>query len=115
LFWNLSKPSTTTCASLVKKSSNGLTLDENAQTSQSQMKLMPILESGENEDKSNQQQQQQTRFSKDSGLMTTTFDWTPMEYVHSKEQFVYLENIILEMNHRHPLLLIEHLLMLFLN
>ncbi|CAF4674813.1 unnamed protein product, partial [Rotaria magnacalcarata] len=35
---------TTTTTSLIKKSSNGLILDETSQAGQSQVKLMPILE-----------------------------------------------------------------------
>ena len=63
-------------ATLVKKSSNGLNLEETLQTGQSQIKLMPILEGGENEDKS---VEQQTRLPKEMSLKTTTIDWTPTE------------------------------------
>jgi len=59
--------------SLIKKSSNGLNLDET-----SQIKLMPpILEGGENEDKLIDHP---TRLSKDISL-TRTIDWTPTEYI----------------------------------
>ncbi|CAF3914706.1 unnamed protein product [Rotaria sp. Silwood1] len=69
-----------TNTALIKKSSNGHNLDETLQTGQSQIKLMPILEGGENEDKFNeQQQQQQTRSNKEISLTTTTLDWTPTE------------------------------------
>ncbi|CAF3039685.1 unnamed protein product [Rotaria sp. Silwood2] len=68
----------TNTSSLIKKSSNGHILDETLQTGQSQIKLMPILEGGENEDKSNEQQQQ-TRSIKEISLKTTTLDWTPNE------------------------------------
>jgi hypothetical protein len=62
--------------SLIKKSSNGLNLDETSQAGQSQIKLMPILEGGENEDKLIEQQQ--TRLKE---ISLTTIDWTPIEYV----------------------------------
>jgi hypothetical protein len=59
--------------SLIKKSSNGLNLDET-----SQIKLMPpILEGGENEDKLIDHS---TRLNKDISL-TRTIDWTPNEYI----------------------------------
>ena len=58
---------------LIKKSSNGVNLDETSQANQAQMKLMPILEGGENEDKL---MEQPTRFPK---KMLTTIDWTPTE------------------------------------
>ena len=45
----------------------------------SQIKLMPILESGENEDKLTEKQQQQSQFNK--GFSLTTIDWTPTEYI----------------------------------
>jgi hypothetical protein len=54
---------------LIKKSSNGQNLDEISSTGQSQIKLMPILEGGENEDKLNIP----------STINTTTIDWTPVE------------------------------------
>jgi len=57
--------------SSIKKSSHGL--DEI-----SQIKLMPILESGENDDKLIEQQP--TRFNKEISLTTTTLDWTPTEH-----------------------------------
>ncbi|CAF1934565.1 unnamed protein product [Rotaria magnacalcarata] len=66
---------TTTTTSLIKKSSNGLILDETSQAGQSQVKLMPILESGENEDKLNEQQP--TRINQKISFKTTTLDWTP--------------------------------------
>jgi hypothetical protein len=73
---NDSRDSNKTNASLIKKSSNGLNLDETSQTGQSQIKLMPILEGGENEDKLTEKQ---TRFPKEISLTTTTLDWTPTE------------------------------------
>ncbi|CAF4349474.1 unnamed protein product, partial [Rotaria magnacalcarata] len=42
---------TSTNILLIKKSSNGQNLDDGLSTGQSQVKLMPILESAENEDK----------------------------------------------------------------
>ncbi len=65
--------------SLIKKSSNEHNLDETSQTGQSQIKLMPILEGGENEDKLNEQQS--IRLNKEISLRTTTLDWTPTEYI----------------------------------
>ncbi|CAF0868993.1 unnamed protein product [Adineta steineri] len=65
----------TTNTSLIKKSSNERNLDETSQINQSQIKLMPILEGGENEDKS----LEQTRFNKDKPFKTTTLHWTPAE------------------------------------
>jgi len=65
--------------SLIKKSSDGHNLDETSQTGQSQIKLMPILEGGENEDKLIEQQP--TRVNKEISLTTTTLDWTPTEYI----------------------------------
>ncbi len=56
-----SNKSNTTTTSLIKKSSNGLNLDETSQTGQSQIKLMPILE--------------------DKEISLTTIDWTPTEYI----------------------------------
>jgi hypothetical protein len=76
-----SNKSNTTTTSLIKKSSNGLNLDETLQAGQSQIKLMPILEGGENEDKLIEQQ---TRFNK--GISLTTIDWTPTEYVLNERQ-----------------------------
>jgi len=70
---------TTTNTSLIKKSSHEHNLDETSQTGQSQIKLMPILESGENEDKLNEQQS--SRLNKEISLTTTTLDWTPTEYI----------------------------------
>ena len=63
----------------MKKSSNGSNVDETSQTGQSQIKLMPILEGGENEDKSTESTQNRVR--KEISLGTTTIDWTPTEYV----------------------------------
>ncbi|CAF2071055.1 unnamed protein product [Rotaria magnacalcarata] len=56
---------TSTNILLIKKSSNGQNLDDGLSTGQSQVKLMPILESAENEDK--------------IMMTTTTLDWTPAE------------------------------------
>ncbi len=58
--------------SLVKKSSNGQNLDETSTTGQSQIKLLPILEGGESEDKSIEQ-------SATRNISTTTIAWTPTE------------------------------------
>jgi len=66
-----------TNVSLVKKSSNDQNVDENASTGQSQIKLMPILEGGENEDKLIEQST--TRVNIPSTITTTTIDWTPTE------------------------------------
>ncbi len=66
-----------TNVSLVKKSSNGQNLDEISSTGQSQIKLMPILEGGENEDKLIEQSV--TRINIPSTITTTTLDWTPTE------------------------------------
>jgi len=63
--------------SLVKKSSNDQNLDENSSTGQSQIKLMPILEGGENEDKLIEQST--TRINIPSTINATTIDWTPTE------------------------------------
>jgi hypothetical protein len=62
--------------SMVKKTSSGLNLDENSST---QIKLMPILEGGENEDKSIEQQPGQVNAS-----ISRTINWTPSEYVKVK-------------------------------
>jgi hypothetical protein len=74
-----SRDSNKTDTTSTKKSGNGLPLDETSQTGQSQMKLMPIWEGGENEDKLIEQQQ--IRFKKEISFTTTTLDWTPTEYV----------------------------------
>ncbi len=75
---NSSRDSNKTNTTLIKKSSNGLNLDETSQTTgQSQIKLMPILEGGENEDKLTEQLQ--SRLPKEMSLTTTTIDWTPTE------------------------------------
>jgi len=66
-----------TNVSLVKKSSNDQNLDENESTGQSQIKLMPILEGGENEDKLIEQST--TGVNIPSTITTTTIDWTPTE------------------------------------
>ena len=68
-----SKPAA--AVTLTKKSSNGA-VDELSQAVHSQMKLMPILEGGENDDKPSGNQ---TR--KESTMKATTINWTPMEYV----------------------------------
>ncbi len=75
-YFNSLRDSSKNSTSLVKKSSNGLNLEETSQTGQSQIKLMPILESGENDDKSTEQQ---TRLPKEMSFRTTTLDWTPNE------------------------------------
>lgn len=63
---------------MVKKSSNGQALDEtSASTGQTQIKLMPILEGGENDDKSIEQPT--NRLNLPSTITTTTLDWTPAE------------------------------------
>jgi len=73
---DLNKMNTTsTNASLVKKSSNGQNLDEISSTGQTQIKLMPILEGGENEDKLIEQST--TRINIPSTIKT--LDWTPVE------------------------------------
>jgi hypothetical protein len=74
-----SNKNSTTNTSLIKKSSNGLIPDETIQTGQSQIKLMPILEGGESEDKLTEQQQ--TRLNKEISFARATIDWTPNEYV----------------------------------
>ena len=56
-----------------KKSTSGQTSDENISIAQSQIKLMPILEGGENEDKLTEAST--TR----RNLPTTTIAWTPTE------------------------------------
>jgi hypothetical protein len=61
---------TSTNVSLIKKSSNGQNLDDSSSTGQSQIKLMPIMESGENEDKSIEQSVTNR---------STIINWTPME------------------------------------
>lgn len=72
---NDSRDSNKNTTTLIKKSSNGLTLDEPLQTGQSQIKLMPILEGGETEDKSTEQQQTQPK----KKMSLTTLDWTPTD------------------------------------
>lgn len=57
---------------LVKKSSNGQNLDDISTTGQSQIKLMPILEGGENEDKLIEQRPA-------IRISSTTINWTPIE------------------------------------
>ncbi|CAF0804572.1 unnamed protein product [Adineta ricciae] len=74
-FWkNDSRDATKT--SLTKKSSNGTATDEPTSTNQAQIKLMPILEGGETEDKLSELP---TRPNKGISLTTTTLDWTPNE------------------------------------
>jgi hypothetical protein len=75
----LNKTNTTsiTNVSLVKKSSNGQNLDEIPSTGQTQIKLMPILEGGESEDKLIEQSI--TRINIPSTIKTTTIHWTPVE------------------------------------
>lgn len=68
----------TTSTSLAKKSSNGITLDEASQINTSQIKLMPIMEGGEADDKLAELPH---RLNKELSLTTTTLDWTPTEYV----------------------------------
>lgn len=71
---NTTKTSTAlTNVSLTKKPSNGASLDEGSSTGQSQIKLMPILESGENEDKLLEQSASRMNIS------ATTIAWTPLE------------------------------------
>ncbi|UJR27515.1 hypothetical protein I4U23_008799 [Adineta vaga] len=65
---------TTTNTSLIKKSSNGIVIDDTIQTNQSQIKLMPIIEGGEMEDKISELP---TPLNKVISLRTTTLDWTP--------------------------------------
>jgi hypothetical protein len=60
---------------LVKKSSNGQHLDEISSTGPSQIKLMPILEGGENEDKLIEQPT--IRINIPSTIQT--IHWTPVE------------------------------------
>ncbi|CAF1094426.1 unnamed protein product [Adineta steineri] len=60
--------------SLVKKSSNNQNLDDISSTGQSQIKLMPILESGENEDKSIEQS---TTVRMNTTIPSTIINWTP--------------------------------------
>ncbi|CAF1165064.1 unnamed protein product [Adineta steineri] len=60
--------------SLVKKSSNNQNLDDISSTGQSQIKLMPILESGENEDKSIEQP---TTVRMNTTIPSTIINWTP--------------------------------------
>ncbi len=72
-----SNKNNTTNPPLIKKSSNGLNLDETTQAGQSQIKLMPILEGGESEDKLIEQ----PRLNKEISLTTTTIHWTPTEYI----------------------------------
>jgi hypothetical protein len=60
---------------LVKKSSNGQNLDEISSTGPSQIKLMPILEGGENEDKLIEQPT--IRINIPSTIQT--IHWTPVE------------------------------------
>ena len=73
---NSSRDSNKTNPTLVKNPSNGHSLEETPQTGQAQVKLMPILEGGENEDKVNEQP---TRLPKEMSLTTTTLEWTPNE------------------------------------
>ena len=57
-----------------------LILMKHSQTAgQSQIKLMPILEGGENEDKLMEQSTMTTRMNIPATIRTTTLDWTPME------------------------------------
>ena len=66
--------------SLVKKSSNGQNLDENLSAGQTQVKLMPILEGGESEDKAIEQSTIRMNTNIPSIInTTTTIDWTPTE------------------------------------
>lgn len=68
--------STSTNVSLIKKSSNGQNLDDSSSTGQSQIKLMPIMESGENEDKSIEQPATNRI---NTNISSTIINWTPTE------------------------------------
>jgi hypothetical protein len=68
--------STSTNVSLIKKSSNGQNLDDSSSTGQSQIKLMPIMESGENEDKSIEQSATNRI---NTNISSTIINWTPTE------------------------------------
>lgn len=57
-----------------KKPTSGQTSDENASIGQSQIKLMPILEGGENEDKLSDPSTTRKNIP-----TTTTIAWTPTE------------------------------------
>ncbi|CAF4033408.1 unnamed protein product [Rotaria sp. Silwood2] len=70
---------TATNISLMKKSSNGQNFDDISITGQSQIKLMPILEGGENEDKLTEQSTARINANIPTMINTTTIDWTPME------------------------------------
>ncbi|CAF1253311.1 unnamed protein product [Rotaria sordida] len=70
---------TSTNISLMKKSSNGQNLDDISSTGQSQIKLMPILEGGENEDKLIEQSTTRINTNISTMINTTTIDWTPAE------------------------------------
>jgi len=67
---------TSTNVSLIKKSSNGQNLDDSSSTGQSQIKLMPIMESGENEDKSIEQPATNRI---NTNISSTIINWTPTE------------------------------------
>ncbi|UJR21655.1 hypothetical protein I4U23_024732 [Adineta vaga] len=66
-----------TNVSLVKKSSNGQNLDDTSSSGQSQIKLMPIMEGGESEDKSTEQTTTTIRMS--TNVPSTIINWTPMD------------------------------------
>lgn len=66
-------------STLIKKSSDGPSLDNASQSGQSQIKLMPIFEGGEAEEKI--VEQPATRLHKEISFAPTTLDWTPNEYV----------------------------------
>ena len=61
---------------MTKKSSNGTATDEPISANQAHIKLMPILEGGETEDKLSELP---IRPNKGISLTTTTLDWTPNE------------------------------------
>jgi hypothetical protein len=68
-----------TNVSLVKKSSNGQNVDDISSTAQAQIKLMPILEGGENEDKLIEQSAARVSTNIPSMISTRTIHWTPLE------------------------------------
>ena len=72
---------TTPSASLNKKSSSGsINPDDASQAGHIQMKLLPIMEGGENDDQQNR---------KDASIKATTISWTPTEYVHTLACFCF--------------------------
>ena len=66
---------TAASASLNKKSSSGsVNPDDGTQAGHINMKLLPIMEGGENDDQQNR---------KDTTMKATTISWTPTEYVQT--------------------------------